>query len=401
MAAPDGKPEGVHKQHGNEVRMKVINGLIYRNGNFSEEEKLCTEGEYFAEISGDDEVLDAEGCYVIPGLIDIHFHGCAGVDFCDGTEEAIETLAAYELKHGITTIHPATMTLGEEELLGIGRTAAEFYRAQQAEPKKRKNYAELAGIYMEGPFVSMEKKGAQNPKYVRKPDAAMFERLQAAADGLYRICVVAPETEGAMGFIDSVKDKVRISIAHTMADYDTAAEAIRHGARQVTHLYNAMQPFTHRAPGVIGAACDEEDVMPELICDGVHIHPSVIRTTFKMFGGERMILISDSMMATGMPDGIYSLGGQEVEVRGNLATLTVNGAIAGSATNLYDCMCYAVKKAGIPLETAVRAATENPARAIGIDATHGSIENGKYADFLLVDQELTIRHIIKKGTLVC
>lgn len=381
--------------------MKVINGSVYRNGSFVDNEQLCTQEEYFAEVSGDDEVLDASGCYVIPGLIDIHFHGCAGVDFCDGTLEAIETMADYELKHGITTIHPATMTLGEEQLLGIGKTAAEFYRMQQTEPERRKRFAELAGIYMEGPFVSMEKKGAQNPEYVRKPDAAMFERLQNAADGLYHVCVVAPETEGAMEFIDTVKDKVRISIAHTAADYDTAVQAIQHGARQVTHLYNAMQPFTHRAPGVIGAACDEEEVMPELICDGVHIHPSVIRTTFKMFGGNRMILISDSMMATGMPDGIYSLGGQEVEVKGNLATLTVNGAIAGSATNLFDCMCYAVKEAGIPLTDAVRAATENPARAIGIWATHGSIETGKYADFLLVDEKLTLRHIIKKGTLVC
>lgn len=380
--------------------MKIVNGTVYRNGSFVENEQLCTAGEYFTEESGDEKVLDAAGCYVIPGLIDIHFHGCAGVDFCDGTMEALETLAAYELKHGITTIHPATMTLGEEELLAIGNTAAEFYRAQQTEPERKKNYAELAGIYMEGPFVSMEKKGAQNPRYVSRPDAGMFERLQAAADGLYRICVVAPEVEGAMEFIDAVKDKVRISIAHTAADYDTAAEAIRHGARQVTHLYNAMQPFTHRAPGVIGAACDEEEVMPELICDGVHIHPSVIRTTFKMFGGERMILISDSMMATGMPDGIYALGGQEVEVRGNLATLTANGAIAGSATNLYDCMRYAVKEAGIPFADAVRAATENPARAIGIWETHGSIGTGKYADFLLVDEEFTIRHIIKKGTLV-
>lgn len=380
--------------------MKVINGHIYREGSFVENKQLCTEGEYFAETSGDDEVLDAEGCYVIPGLIDIHFHGCAGVDFCDGTMESLETLAAYELAHGITTIHPATMTIGEAQLLEIGKNAAEFYRMQHTDGNIRMKYAELAGIYMEGPFVSMEKKGAQNPKYVKKPDIAMFRRLQDAAEGLYRICVVAPETEDAMEFIDELRDEVRISIAHTAADYDTAAEAIRHGARQVTHLYNAMQPFAHRAPGVIGAACDSEEVMPELICDGVHIHPSVIRTTFKMFGAERMILISDSLSATGMTDGIYQLGGQEVQVCGNRATLTVNGAIAGSATNLYDCMCYAVKTAGISLAAAVQAVTENPARAIGIDGTHGSIGTGKYADCLLVDQELKIRHIIKKGTLV-
>lgn len=378
--------------------MKVINGAVYKNGSFTEE-TVCTSGAYFADESGDGEILDAGGCYVIPGLIDIHFHGCAGVDFCDGNIEAVEKIAEYELAHGITTIHPATMTLDEERLAGIGKTALAFYRAQQEswESGKGARFAELAGIYMEGPFVSMAKKGAQNPAYVKEPDVAMFQRFQEAAGGLCRICVVAPEIPGALAFIDAVKGDVRVSVAHTAADYDEAVRAFCHGARQVTHLYNAMPPFTHRAPGVIGAACDRADVTPELICDGVHIHPSVIRATFKMFGAERILLISDSMMATGMPDGIYSLGGQEAEVKGNLATLTVDGAIAGSVTNLFDCMRYAVREAGIPLADAVRCASENPAKAIGIDRTHGSITAGKYADFVLMDRSLEIRQVVKRG----
>lgn len=253
---------------------------------------------------------------------------------------------------------------------------------------------------MEGPFISMAKKGAQNPLYVHKPDAEMFRRLQKEADGLYHICVVAPEEPGAMEFIDEVKGEVRVSVAHTTADYDTASEAFAHGARQVTHLYNAMPPFTHRAPGVIGAACDNEEVMVEMICDGVHLHPSTIRTSFKMFGKERIIMISDSMMATGMPDGIYSLGGQEVQVHGNKATLTVDGAIAGSATNLFNCMRYAVKEAGLPFESVLKCVTENPARAAGIWEKYGSIESGKYADCVIVDADLNIRHIIKHGMLV-
>lgn len=383
--------------------MRVINGAVYKNGSFAEE-TVCTAGAYFADESGDGEVLDAAGCYVIPGLIDLHFHGCDGVDFCDGDIHAIEKIAAYELAHGVTTIHPATMTLDEERLTAIGKTALAFYRRQEASwedgaagEQGEPRYAELAGIYMEGPFVSMAKKGAQNPAYVREADAAMFRRLQEAAGGLYRICVVAPETEGALSFIDAVKDEVRLSVAHTAADYDTAMEAFARGARQVTHLYNAMPPFTHRAPGVIGAAYDSRAVTPELICDGVHIHPSVIRATFQMFGAERMILISDSMMATGMPDGTYSLGGQEVTVRGNLATLTVDGAIAGSVTNLFDCMRFAVREAGIPLADAVRAATENPAGAIGIESTHGSIAAGKYADFVLMDRDLKLCQVVKRG----
>lgn len=379
--------------------MKILNGLVWENGTFAEKE-VASEGAFFAADCTDENVIDAAGCYVIPGLIDIHFHGCAGVDFCDGTIEAMRHMAEYELKSGITSIHPATMTLSEEELKNISREAKTFYEQQQSDETLFEKEAELVGIYMEGPFVSMAKKGAQNPLYVHEPDTEMFRRLQKEAGGLYRVCVVAPEEKGAMEFIDEVKGEVRVSVAHTTADYDTASCAFLHGAKQVTHLYNAMPPFTHRAPGVIGAACDNENVMVEMICDGVHLHPSVIRTSFKMFGKERIILISDSMMATGMEDGIYSLGGQEVQVQGNKAVLTVDGAIAGSVTNLFDCMKYAVKEAGIPLHDAIFCASENPAKAVGIWEKYGSIESGKYADCLIVDKELQIKHIIKHGRLV-
>ena len=259
--------------------MKILNGKVFENGKFVEKE-VATDGSFFAADSGDGKEIDAAGCYVIPGLIDIHFHGCAGVDFCDGTVEAMRHMAEYELQNGITSIHPATMTLSEEELTTISKAAKTFHEEQKADETLLTKEAELVGIYMEGPFISMEKKGAQNPLYVHKPDAEMFRRLQKEADGLYRVCVVAPEEPGAMEFIDSVKREVRVSVAHTTADYDTAKEAFEHGARQVTHLYNAMPPFTHRAPGVIGAACDNENVMVEMICDGVHLHPSTIRTSF-------------------------------------------------------------------------------------------------------------------------
>lgn len=379
--------------------MKITNGLVFENGRFVKKQ-VSTDGAFFAEQSENETEIDASGCYVIPGLIDIHFHGCAGADFCDGTVDAMRKMAEYELKNGVTSIHPATMTLSEEELITISKAAKEFHEQQENDEDLLLKEAELVGIYMEGPFISMEKKGAQNPLYVHKPDAEMFRRLQQAAGGLYHICVVAPEEPGAMEFIRDAKKEVRISVAHTTADYDTAKEAFAEGARQVTHLYNAMPPFTHRAPGVIGAACDNEDVMVEMICDGVHLHPSTIRTSFKMFGKDRIILISDSMMATGMPDGIYALGGQEVKVCGNKATLTVDGAIAGSATNLFDCMKYAVKEAGLPMEDVISCATENPARAAGIWDKYGSIENGKYADCVLMDGDFKIRGIIKHGKMV-
>ena len=376
--------------------MKILNGKVFENGKFVEK-KVATDGSFFAADSGDGKEIDAAGCYVIPGLIDIHFHGCAGVDFCDGTVEAMRHMAEYELQNGITSIHPATMTLSEEELTTISKAAKTFHEEQKADETLLTKEAELVGIYMEGPFISMEKKGAQNPLYVHKPDAEMFRRLQKEADGLYRVCVVAPEEPGAMEFIDSVKGEVRVSVAHTTADYDTAKEAFEHGARQVTHLYNAMPPFTHRAPGVIGAACDNENVMVEMICDGVHLHPSTIRTSFKMFGKDRIILISDSMRATGMPDGQYTLGGLDVKVVGKLATLVSDGAIAGSATNLADCMRTVVQKMDLPLETAVACATINPARSLKIDKDYGSLEKGKKANVVLLGKDLELKCVIKDG----
>lgn len=197
-----------------------------------------------------------------------------------------------------------------------------------------------------------------------------------------------------------MKDETVISIAHTTADYDTASTAIALGAHHITHLYNAMPPYSHRAPGVIGAACDHPQCHVELICDGVHIHPSAVRTTFKMFGDDRIILISDSMEATGMKDGQYELGGQPVNVTGNLATLT-DGTIAGSATNLMDCVRTAVLKMGIPLESAIKCAAVNPAREIGIDDRYGSIAPGKYANIILLRDTLETQAVFLEGQPIC
>lgn len=225
----------------------------------------------------------------------------------------------------------------------------------------------------------------------------MFRRVQEKAGGLFKLCDLAPELPGSMETIDELAGEVRISIAHTTADYDTACEAFKHGARQVTHLYNAMPPFSHRAPGVIGAAFDNDNVAVELIADGVHVHPSVVRATFRLFEN-RVILISDSMMATGLDDGEYSLGGQAVTVRGNLATLH-DGTIAGSATNLMDCVRSAVKM-GVSLGQAIHSASTNPACAIGVEHDYGSLEPGKLANVLLLDEELNIHTILLRGRML-
>ncbi len=334
-----------------------------------------------------DLTLDASELIAIPGLTDIHFHGCAGYDFCDGTNEAYDAITDYEAAHGITTICPATMTLPEETLAGICKTAAAY---------RNESGSKLAGIHMEGPYLSEKKKGAQNAAYLHKPDLAMYHRLNELSGGLFKIISIAPEEEGAMEFIAALKDQAVISLAHTTADYATSSEAFRKGAGHVTHLYNAMPPFHHRDPSVIGAAFDSPDATVELICDGIHLHPSVVRATFAMFGEDRVILVSDSMMATGLKDGIYSLGGQEVTVSGKTALLS-DGTIAGSATNLMDCMIHAVKNMGIPLQSAIKAAAVNPARRIGIYEDYGSITVGKMANIVLLDKNLNMRNIILKG----
>lgn len=371
--------------------MIVKNVKVFKEDGRFELGEVVINGDRFAETSSDDTVIDGKGAYAIPGLTDVHFHGCVGYDFCDGTEEAISAMAEYELANGVTTINPATMTLSEEELTKIARAAAAHVNATGAD---------LVGINMEGPFISMEKKGAQNPEFIHKPDIEMFRRLQKEANGLFKLCDIAPEEDGALEFIDELKDEVRISVAHTCANYDQAKTAFEHGASQVTHLFNAMPPFTHRAPGVIGAACENDNVRVEMICDGVHLHQSVIRAAFKMFGDDRIILISDSMMATGKPDGQYSLGGQDVTVKGAYATLTEGGALAGSVTNLMNCVRYVVKTAGIPLESAIKCAAVNSAKSVGIFDNYGSIENGKFANLVLLDENLDITRIIKKGTVV-
>ena len=224
----------------------------------------------------------------------------------------------------------------------------------------------------------------------------MLKRLQEISGGKIRTVVVAPETEGAMDFIRQNSGSVNISLAHTTADYDTSMEAFSLGASQLTHMYNAMPPFTHRAPGPIGAAADTEHCMAELICDGEHLHPAVVRATFKLFGDDKIILISDSMRAAGMEDGTYDLGGQAVTVQGSLATLE-DGTIAGSVTNLMDCVRTAVKDMGIPLGSAVKCAALNPVKAIGLCEDYGSLAPGKYANIAILDKDLALKQVIHRG----
>lgn len=344
------------------------------------------------DLRGED-VINGNNSYAIPGLIDLHFHGCKGDDFCDASKEAIERIAEYEASIGVTAISPATMTLPVKELEHILKVASE-YKRESTNYKK----ADLVGINMEGPFISHTKKGAQDERNILPCDVQICEKFLKASDGMVKFIGIAPEeSDNAIEFIEQMKNKVNISLAHTNANYDIAMAACKAGVNHAVHLYNAMPAFSHRAPGTIGAVFDSKDVMAEIICDGIHIHPTVVRATFQMMGEERMILISDSMRATGMPDGQYTLGGLDVKVVGKRATLVSDGTIAGSATNLMDCMRTAVKEMRIPLETAVACATMNPAKSLGIYDQYGSIEAGKHGNIVLLDSELELQCVIKDG----
>ena len=375
--------------------MRIINGRVFdlEQGFLSRD--VLTDGGQIASASGDDRILDAAGCYVIPGLVDVHFHGCVGEDFSDATPDGLQKIADFELSQGVAYLCPTGMTLPEDQLTAICRTTA-------AHRSKNSGGAEVVGAHLEGPFLCMAKKGAQNGDYLHDPDPAMLKRLQEAAEGCVKLVTLAPEQPGSIEFIRAAAELgIHVSVGHTVAGYETAKAAFEAGADHATHLYNAMPPLAHRDPGVIGAAWEVPSVKAELICDGIHIHPAVVRLTFGLFGKERMIIISDSLRATGMPDGEYPFGGQMIEVHGNRATILGHPeTLAGSVTSLMGCLRQAVSF-GIPMADAVRACTYNPAQSIGIDGRAGTLDVGKEASIVLLDQEdLSIQAIIFKGQAV-
>ena len=360
--------------------MRYENGWIFADGRFVRGVFSVENGRFahvLEDIPGPAEDLD--GALVIPGLVDIHVHGCAGADFSDGDYAGLVRMARHLARRGVTSFAPASMTLPYDALDKAFHAAARLRREGLADG------ARLMGIQMEGPFLSREKRGSQNPAYLRLPDWDSFLRLYDAAEGLLRIVDVAPELPGAVEFTRRASEKCRVSVAHTAAGYDQAAAVFDAGATHLTHLFNAMSGIHHRHPGPIGAASERENVTAELICDGIHVHPSAVRMAFRLFPG-RICLISDALRCCGMADGSYSLGGQEILLSGGVARLT-GGAIAGSAADLYQCMRRAVSF-GIPREQAVWAATALPARVIGRESETGAIADGRAADFVICGGEL-------------
>ena len=316
--------------------------------------------------------IDAGGNLLLPGLIDVHTHGCIGMDTMDAD---FEPMCRFYAEHGTTSFLPTTMTMGYDALERVTKAKTDFPGA------------EILGFHFEGPYISEKHKGAQNPAYIKKPSAAEFSRFKNV-----KMVTIAPESEGSAEFIRAVTPECIVSIGHTDCTYETALEAIESGASCLTHTYNAMPPFHHRNPGPIGAAF-EKHIYAQIICDGFHISKPVVLATYKMFGADRMVLISDSIRSAGLPDGEYESGGLKVFLKDGAARLA-DGTIAGSNATLLDCVKKAVEF-GIPLDDAVRMASRTPAELLGVKK--GRIEPGYDADMLITDRKLNIKTVITAG----
>lgn len=351
---------------------------------------IITEGERIAALTAQAPNAGAEeDLLCLPGLIDIHTHGGAGADACDKTQDALQTLSMYYAKHGVTSWCPTTMTLPQDDLEAV------FAAIERVKGKESGAY--IQGINMEGPYVSREKCGAQNPAFLRPADEQEVRTLHAISD--IKLLDMAPEVDGALPLAKALQGEIVCSVAHTNATYEQTRAALAGGFSHATHLFNAMSPFSHRAPGAVGAIFEDSKATAELICDGFHLSPATVRLAFKVLGANRCVAISDSLPCAGCPDGDdYSLGRQRVIVKNGRAFLR-DGTIAGSTTNLFDEFKNLLSF-GIPFADALAACTINPARVIGADADTGSIETGKLADLIFVDDNLNLRHVMVKGRMV-
>lgn len=336
-----------------------------------------------------DEIMDAQGNYISPGFIDIHVHGCGGSDTMDGTLEDIETISENVCKNGVTAFLPTTMTMAKEKI----------YKALNAIRESMSNIGKgsrVLGAHMEGPFINPKYKGAQNERYIEKPD---YNFIKDYLDTI-KIITLSPEMDEKYEFIKRVKrdTDIVLSIGHTDATYEQAIEAMELGISHGTHTFNAMTPLHHRKPGVVGAIMNS-DVTCELIADKIHIQPGAFNVLINIKGFNKVVLITDCMRAGNLNDGIYDLGGQKVIVKENSARLE-DGTLAGSILNLNNGIKNIFKNTNLKIQEVVAMASINPARVIGVDDRKGSIEIGKDADVTIFDEEFNIRTTIVEGIVV-
>jgi N-acetylglucosamine-6-phosphate deacetylase len=337
--------------------------------------------------------IQASGKIAVPGFIDVHIHGAGGHDVMEGTEEALSTVARTLAAHGTTSFVATTVTASPEAICAAAEGIARYITLQQ---QTEDNRAQVLGVHFEGPFISPVRRGVHPTEWITLPSAALLQRFTEAAGGYAQILTIAPELLGAMPCIDAArKAGLVVAMGHTDATYEQARAAIAHGARHAVHVYNAMRPFTHRDSGVIGAVLTSPDVTAELIADGVHVDETAMRILLQAKGAAGVILISDGISATGMPDGKYTLGTFEVTVAGGVCR-NAEGKLAGSTLTL-DRALRNIVNLGIPLPDALRMLTLNPATLLGIEFKKGSLRTGADADILLLDESLNLTQTWTRG----
>ncbi|MGW7908554.1 N-acetylglucosamine-6-phosphate deacetylase [Staphylococcus pseudoxylosus] len=374
----------------------IANGRIYTENETIEQGYILvedgkiiqiTEGEY----QGDLTTIDVKGQNVLPGFIDIHMHGGYGEDAMDASFEGLKHLSESLLSEGTTSYLATTMTQSDDNIIKALKNIVNYQAQQDA-----LNAASIVGVHLEGPFISEHKVGAQNPAYVQRPSVEKVQQFQEIANNQIKVMTFAPEVEGADETLSTLHDQINFSIGHTVATFDEVNEAVAHGAKHVTHLYNAGTAFEHRNPGLSGAAWVNDELSTESIVDGIHSHPASVKIAYKQKGNKRFFLITDAMRAKGMPDGEYDLGGQNVVVKGSEARLT-SGALAGSILKMNEGLKNLIEFTGASLDDLWRVTSLNQAIALKIEGDKGSIAIGKDADIVVVDDDIQVLTTIKSG----
>ena len=373
-------------------RVLTPSEMIQRGAVWIKGERIVEVGERVPDESGNATVIDATDLLVVPGLIDIHVHGGAGFDTMDATTEAIEGMAQFFARHGVTSFLATTMTAGREETLAAIANAA---RCQQAGTRG----AHVLGVHLEGPYISPEQPGAQPVAQIRPADPAEYE--QFFAHGNVRLISLAPEIPANLALVSfACEHGVAVAVGHSSASYDEVLAAVRLGLRQACHTFNGMVGLHHRQPGTAGAALTCDEIYAQAIVDLIHLHPAVVKLLVRAKGVERTVLITDAMRAAGLPEGEYDLGGQRVLVRGDEARLKEGGSLAGSTLTLDRALRNVMQATGLSLADALPMATTVPAESIMLGQEVGALKPGYLADLVLMDESLNVRLTMVKGKVV-